>query len=159
MDPQLSADFLQVQDVGSFFGTPLTYLIFVPLVGALIMMLIPKGNEAAHKVVALATSVVALGIGVYILQQFDYDASQNFQFGVNLPWIEAINSRYILGLDGISLPMLILTLFIVPLCIIYSWNHFPEPKDPKAFLILILILETGMIGSFVALDLILFFVF
>jgi NADH-quinone oxidoreductase subunit M len=155
MDPQL----LQVTDQGSFFGTPLTYLIFVPLVGALIMMLIPKGNEAAHKVVALATSVVALGIGVYVLQQFDYDAAQNFQFGVNLPWIEAINSRYILGLDGISLPMLILTLFIVPLCIIYSWNHFPEPRDPKAFLILILILETGMIGSFVALDLILFFVF
>jgi NADH-quinone oxidoreductase subunit M len=159
MDPQLSADILQVRDVGSFFGTPLTYLIFVPLVGALIMMLIPKGNEAAHKVVALATSVGALGIGIYILQQFDYDAAQDFQFGVNLPWIEAINSRYILGLDGISLPMLILTLFIVPLCIIYSWNHFPEPKDPKAFLILILILETGMIGSFVALDLILFFVF
>jgi len=159
MDPQLSSDLLRVQDVGSFFGTPLTYLIFVPLVGALIMMLIPKGSEAAHKVVALATSLVALGIGVYILQQFDYDAAANAQFGVNLPWITAINSRYILGLDGISLPMLILTLFIVPLCIIYSWNHFPEPKDPKAFLILILILETGMIGSFVALDLILFFVF
>jgi NADH-quinone oxidoreductase subunit M len=155
MDPQL----LQVTDQGSFFGTPLTYLIFVPLVGALIMMLIPKGSDAAHKVIALATSGVALGIGVYILTKFDYDAAQDFQFGVNLPWIEAINSRYILGLDGISLPMLILTLFIVPLCIIYSWNHFPEPRDPKAFLILILILETGMIGSFVALDLILFFVF
>ena len=159
MDPQLTSDLLRVQDAGSFFGTPLTYLIFVPLVGALIMMLIPKGNEVAHKVIALATSGVALGIGVYILQQFDYDNAANFQFGVNLPWITAINSRYILGLDGISLPMLILTLFIVPLCIIYSWNHFPEPKDPKAFLILILILETGMIGSFVALDLILFFVF
>ena len=57
MDPQLSPELLQVQDIGSFFGTPLTYLIFVPLVGALIMMLIPKGNEVAHKVVALATSV------------------------------------------------------------------------------------------------------
>ena len=159
MDPTLTSELLQVQDAGSFFGTPLTYLIFVPLVGALIMMLIPKGSEVAHKVVALATSGVALGIGIYILQQFDYDNAANFQFDVNLPWITAINSRYILGLDGISLPMLILTLFIVPLCIIYSWNHFPEPRDPKAFLILILILETGMIGSFVALDLILFFVF
>ena len=94
MDPQLSSDLLRVQDVGSFFGTPLTYLIFVPLVGALIMMLIPKGSEAAHKVVALATSVVALGIGVYILQQFDYDAAQNAQFGVNL---------LTLALDGASL--------------------------------------------------------
>jgi NADH-quinone oxidoreductase subunit J len=54
--------------------------------------------------------------------------------------------------------MIALTLLIVPLCIIYSWKHFPEPKNPKAFLILILILETGMLGSFVAQDLILFFV-
>ena len=63
------------------------------------------------------------------------------------------------GLDGISLPLLALTVFVVPLVIIYSWNHFPEPHNPKAFLILILILETGMIGSFVAQDLLLFFVF
>ena len=50
-------------------------------------------------------------------------------------------------------------MLIVPLCIIYSWNHFPEPHNPKAFLALILLLETGMIGTFVAQDLILFFVF
>jgi NADH-quinone oxidoreductase subunit M len=55
--------------------------------------------------------------------------------------------------------MIALTMLVVPLCIIYSWNHFPEPKNPKAFLILILILETGMIGTFCAQDLILFFVF
>ena len=77
----------------------------------------------------------------------------------NKQWIDVINSRYIVGLDGISLPLLLLTVFIVPLVIIYSWNHFPEPHNPKAFLILILILETGMVGTFVAQDLILFFVF
>ena len=74
-------------------------------------------------------------------------------------WIDVINSRYIVGVDGISLPLLALTVFIVPLVIIYSWNHFPEPHNPKAFLILILILETGMVGTFLAQDLILFFVF
>ena len=81
------------------------------------------------------------------------------QFVVDKSWIDVINSRYIVGIDGISLPLLALTLLIVPLCIIYSWNHFPEPHNPKAFLILILVLETGMIGTFVAQDLILFFVF
>ncbi len=147
------------EDFGTFFGTPLTYLIFAPVVGALIMMLIPKKEEFLHKVVALATSLVTAGIGVYTLINFAYDRAGEMQFRVDLPWISAINSRYILGLDGISLPMVALTLLIVPLCIIYSWNHFPEPKDPKAFLILILVLETGMIGSFLARDLILFFVF
>jgi NADH-quinone oxidoreductase subunit M len=144
---------------GSFFGTPITYLVFVPLLGALIMMLVPKTEEVAHKVLALATSLVAAGIGVYILFNFAYDRAHDQQFAANLPWITAINSRYIVGIDGISLPLLALTLFVVPLCIIYSWNHFPEPKDPKSFLILILVLETGMIGSFIARDLILFFVF
>jgi NADH-quinone oxidoreductase subunit M len=146
-------------DVGTFFGTPLTYAIFAPLVGALIMMLIPKGQESLHKIVAMATALVTAGIGVFVLATFDYGRAGEMQFPVDIPWISAINSRYILGIDGISLPMFALTLLIVPLCIIYSWNHFPEPRDPKAFLILILILETGMIGTFLARDLILFFVF
>ena len=94
-----------------------------------------------------------------MLTDFDYGRAQDMQFAVNLPWISAINSRYILGVDGISLPLLMLTLLVVPLCIIYSWNHFPEPHDPKSFLILLLVLETGMIGTFIARDLILFFVF
>ena len=67
--------------------------------------------------------------------------------------------RYIVGIDGLSLPLVALTLLVTPLCIIYSWNHFPEPHNPKAFLILILVLHTGMLGTFVAQDLILFFVF
>ena len=157
---QLAQELQKEVDEGSFFGTPLTYLIFAPLLGALVMMLVPKTEEVVHKVLALATSLITAGIGVYVLSAFKYGSEAGkMQFTCNLPWISAINSRYILGVDGISLPMLALTLFVVPLCIIYSWNHFPEPKNPKAFLILILILETGMIGSFITRDLILFFVF
>jgi NADH-quinone oxidoreductase subunit M len=78
---------------------------------------------------------------------------------VNESWIDVINSRYQLGIDGISLPLLVLSMFITVLCVIYSWNHFPEPHNPKAFLALILLLEVGMNGTFVAQDLILFFVF
>ena len=70
-----------------------------------------------------------------------------------------INSRYHVGIDGISLPLLAPVDVHLVLCIIYSWNHFPEPHNPKAFLALILLLEAGMNGTFVAQDLILFFIF
>jgi NADH-quinone oxidoreductase subunit M len=128
-------------------------------VGALAMLVVPKAREQYHKVVALATSLVVGLIGILVMVNFDYDATGKLQFVVDKSWIPIINSRYIVGVDGISLPLIALTLLVVPLCIIYSWNHFPEPRNPKAFLILILILETGMIGSFIAQDLILFFVF
>ena len=67
----------------------------------------------------------------------------DLQFGVNERWIDVINSRYHVGIDGISLPLLILSMLITVLCIVYSWNHFPEPHNPKAFLALILLLEIG----------------
>ena len=137
----------------------LSVITFVPLVGAAIVMLIPKAEEQAIKMAALLTSLAALGLGIYMLFVFDYDAGGTLQFGVDETWIDVINSRYILGVDGMSLPLIALTVFVVPLCIIYSLDHIPEPGNPKAFLSLILILETGMIGTFVAQDLILFFVF
>ncbi|MBI2710418.1 MAG: NADH-quinone oxidoreductase subunit M [Actinobacteria bacterium] len=123
------------------------------------MMLLPKADEALHKVVALLTSSAVFAVVVALLANFDYDRTRVLQFGQNRSWISVINSRYIVGIDGISLPLLALTAFIVPLVIIYSWDHFPEPHNPKAFLILTLVLETGMVGTFVAQDLILFFVF
>ncbi len=137
----------------------LSVITFVPLVGAAIVMLIPKAEEQLIKMTALLTSFVALGLGIYMLIAFDYDAGGTLQFGVDETWIEVINSRYILGVDGMSLPLIALTVFVVPLCLIYSLDHIPSPGNPKAFLSLILILETGMIGTFVAQDLILFFVF
>src|SRR3954471_15146131 len=132
--------------------------VFIPLAGAAVMMLVPRANEEAHKVIALVTSLVTFGIGIYLVAKFDYGTSK-LQFVTDHKWIDVINSRYQIGIDGISLPLLILSMFIVVLTIIYSWNHFPEPHNPKAFLILMLVLETGMNGTFVAQDLILFFVF
>ena len=137
----------------------LTLAVFIPLVGMAIVMLMPRAEEQAVKVVALLTSLVTLAVGVGLLARFDYGKTSTLQFQVNKSWIDLIHSRYHLGIDGISLPLLILTMAIVPLCIIYSWNHFPEPHNPKAFLALILLLEVGMIGTFVALDLVLFFIF
>jgi len=140
-------------------GWGITAAVFLPVVGAAVMLCIPKAQENLHKVVALVTSLVTAAVGVLMIVNFDHDHSATMQFFQDKTWIELINARYIVGVDGISLPLIALTLLVVPLVIVYSWNHFPEPHNPKAFLILILVLQTGMIGTFVAQDLLLFFVF
>ncbi len=137
----------------------LTLAVFVPLAGAVVMMFVPRASEELHKLIALAATGASLAVGIYLLAEFDYNRTSQLQFNVNRRWIDVINSHYHVGIDGISLPLLVLSMLITFLCVIYSWDHFPEPANPKAFLILILILETGMNGTFVAEDLILFFVF
>jgi NADH-quinone oxidoreductase subunit M len=143
----------------SFDDWLLTLAVFTPLVGVVAIGLIPRANEQLHKVVALGTSLVTLLWGLLILTRFDFDNTKAAQLEVYRSWIDVINSHYHVFVDGISLPLLILSMFITVLCIIYSWDHFPEPHNPKAFLILMLVLEVGMNGTFVAQDLILFFVF
>src|SRR5947209_3381055 len=137
----------------------LTGAIFVPIIGAVLLGLVPRRAELTLKAGALLASVASLGLVVYLMFRFDYSHSNRFQFVANKQWIEVIHSRYHIGLDGISLPLLALSALITVLCVIYSWDHFPEPHNPKAFLILILVLATGMNGTFSSLDLILFFVF
>ncbi|MDQ4090817.1 MAG: NADH-quinone oxidoreductase subunit M [Actinomycetota bacterium] len=137
----------------------LTAAIFLPIVGAALMALIPRDREDMLKAVALlitgATTVIALSL----LFGFDFDDAGRLQYETDRTWIEVINSRYHIAIDGISLPLIVLSAVITLLCVIYSWDHFPEPHNPKAFLILMLVLETGMNGTFAAQDLILFFVF
>jgi len=133
--------------------------VFLPLAGAAVMMLVPKEDEDAHKWVALVTTLAVFAVLIGIAIYFDYDNAGELQYRVDKEWIPVIDSRFHLGIDGISLPLLLLTGLITPLVIIYSWHHFPEPHNPKAFLILTLVLHTGMVGTFVAQDLILFFVF
>jgi NADH-quinone oxidoreductase subunit M len=140
-------------------GWGLSLVVFLPLVGAGAVLAIPKANEQAQKATALLFAGASFVLSVVLAIQFDYGSAMDFQFGTDLSWISAINSRYIIGLDGISLPLLVLSTFVTVLSIIYSWEHWPEPHNPKAFLALILVLATGMAGTFVALDLILFFVF
>ena len=132
---------------------------FLPLVGVLIMLFIPKAEEELHKTVALATAVATLAVGVYTLMQFDFGRAGEMQFVAQHDWINVIKSTYFIGLDGISLPLYFLSMVITVLVMIYSWDHIPSPGNPKAFLILMLVLQTGMAGTFIARDLILFFVF
>jgi NADH-quinone oxidoreductase subunit M len=133
--------------------------VFLPLVGVAIMLFVPRADEQLHKTIALVTALATVVVTGYTLTQFDYDQAEKLQFYVNERWIDVISSRFILGMDGMSLPLYALSAAITLLVIVYSWNHVPAPGNPKAFLILILILQVGMGGTFVAQDLILFFVF
>jgi NADH-quinone oxidoreductase subunit M len=142
-----------------FDSWALSLVTFIPAVGAAIVLLVPRREELAIKVTALIATIASFGLSLAVLADFDYDATQQLQFDVDKEWIPVINSRYHVAVDGISLPLLVLTAFITLLCVVYSWNHWPEPHNPKAFLSLMLVLETGMLGTFVAQDLILFFVF
>ncbi|MGH8971688.1 MAG: complex I subunit 4 family protein [Acidimicrobiia bacterium] len=142
-----------------FDSWALTLAVFIPLVGVVVILAIPRANEGAHKAAALAATILTLIVGLGILADFDYGDAGVLQFDVNKTWIEVISSRYHMAIDGISLPLMILTMAITLLCVVYSWDHFPEPHNPKAFLALMLVLETGMVGTFLAQDLILFFIF
>ena len=139
----------------------LTITVFLPVVGALVLGFINRDNEEALKRTALTVSVLAFLASVAVVAGFDFSgtAYNTYQFEVNQTWIGAINSNYHVGVDGISLPLLVLSTVVMVLAVVYSWNHWDEPKNPKAFLILMLILATGMNGTFVALDLVLFFIF
>lgn len=142
-----------------FDSWALTLAVFLPAVGLVLVLATPKAQEQTVKVIALLTTIVTAAVGIGILTKFNYNRSGSLQFVVNKSWIPVIDARYHLGIDGIALPMFALSMLITILCIIYSWNHFPEPHNPKAFLALILLLEVGMNGTFVAQDLILFFIF
>jgi NADH-quinone oxidoreductase subunit M len=140
-------------------GWGLTLAIFLPVVGMAIVVMIPREQELAIKSVALLTTVATFGVSVALIALFDYDKTGDLQFEADKSWIDVISSRYHIGIDGISLPLLALSALITLMCVIYSWNHFPEPHNPKGFLALTLLLETGMNGTFAAQDLILFFIF
>jgi NADH-quinone oxidoreductase subunit M len=132
---------------------------FLPAVGAAILMFVPTSNEKLVKAIGTLFAFLALVAGVVVLARFDFGNAGDLQLQVNTSWIPQINARYHIGIDGMSLPLFVLSLLVSFLCTIYMWWHLPEPGKPKAFFALVLLLETGMTGCFVALDLILFFIF
>ena len=140
-------------------GWGLSLIVFLPILGALAALAIPKERESTVKQWSMLVAVVTFGLSLIVAFGFDLGAAEQYQFETNVPWISAIGANYHVGVDGISLPLLVLSTFILVLAMIYSWNHWEEPRNPKAFLILMLILGTGMNGTFVALDLVLFFIF
>ena len=137
----------------------LTIAVFLPLVGVFALIFIDRRDEQTIKAVGIATAAATFLASLYVLARFDFDNAQRLQFFADHEWIEFIRSNYTIGLDGISLPLFVLSSFITLLVLIYTWDNMPEAGNPKAFVILALILQVGMAGTFVAQDLILFFVF
>jgi NADH-quinone oxidoreductase subunit M len=131
-------------------------LVAVPLLGCLVVLGIPERRAVW---LGVGVSGVTLILAVVIAAGFDYRRSGTVQDSVDWSWVPAIGLRFHLGVDGISLPLVALTALLVTLCAVYTTRPVGEPERPRAFVSLLLLTEVGMIGTFVALDLLLFFVF
>jgi len=141
----------------------LTLLVFLPLLGALLVALTPKSATGAQRGITLLTMLVTMVIGLHVCLDFD-GASAAMQHLVNVPWFSLpggsgvdIPVRFKLGLDGISVLMVALTALLGPIIVLSTWGHIHERV--KEFMVWLLVMQTGMLGVFLALDLVLFYVF
>ena len=132
----------------------LSFLIFAPLLAAFVILLLP--SVAAARIFAMATAVLGLLGGLHVWYWFD-GTSAAIQFVESYEWIPSLGVKYIVGVDGLSLLLLVLTTFLMPLVLLSQW-HVDDSRQ-KAFLALLLALESGMVGALVAMDLVFFYVF
>src|SRR5919112_5160672 len=139
----------------------LTILILLPFVGALAVALhglAPYAKKEHYRWVALLFSLVTFAASLLLLTQpVGLGAGGAFHFVQDVPWVESIGAHYHVGVDGISLWLVILTTLLVPISILSSWTSVE--KRPLAFFTFMLLLESAMIGVFVSLDLLLFYLF
>lgn len=135
----------------------LSVMTFLPIVGVLLLLFIPKGSNGALRSVALVTTVVTFVACLPILTGFQTNAE--YQFVENVPWIAAgpFAMRYNIGIDGISIWLVVLTTFIMPIAVLSTWSAVEDKV--KEYMICLLILETAMLGAFISLDLFLFYIF
>ena len=133
----------------------LSLILFIPAIAAVIMLFLPAGEKPLFRWLALGASLIPFILSLVVW--FRFDANQpGFQFEEAYVWYEAIGSSFHLGVDGLSLTMVLLTTLLTPLAILAS---FSIDDRVKAYMMLFLFLETGMLGVFMALDLLIFFVF
>ena len=133
----------------------LSLIVFTPLIGVLALLVVPGRNHRAIRWIALIASLASFAFSLLLL---GYDpAGAEFQFREDLPWIEAFGMRYTLGVDGLSLVLVLLTTLLSAVAIFYSWE--PIQARVKEYYVALLLLMVGMLGVFVSLDLFLFYVF
>ncbi len=138
----------------------LTALGVVPLIGSVIVALLPKAKPLLAKQVALIFSVATLALTIAMALQFQGNSTEAFQFAESYPWIPAFGISYSVGVDGIGLVMIALAATLVPIVVIAGWNDADDARGSvKGYFALILVLETLMIGVFAATDVFLFYVF
>ena len=135
---------------------PLSLVVFLPLLGAVAIGCLPPERRQAIRWVALVCSLVVFALSIKVFLDFN-PHQPGMQFIEHRPWITSPPINYHLGIDGLSLLLILLTAFLTPLAVLASWTSITN--HVKEFFLFLLALETGMIGVFVALDLFLFFVF
>src|SRR6201981_2131969 len=134
----------------------LSVVLFTPLAGAILLLLIPREMELAHRIGGNMFGVLGFLVSLPLVYWWRPGLEQ-FSFQENVSWIPSIGARYHLGIDGISLLLVMLTTFLGMIAILSSWSAIHQRS--KEYYILLLLLQTGMIGVFVALDFFLFYVF
>ena len=136
----------------------LSAILFLPVVGLIVIALLPKPQQRTIKLIALISTLASFALSIAVFCLFDRSAGfiGQIQFQEQLSWIPAINAFYHLGIDGLSLPLVILMTFLGVLAVLVSWNVQLRPKE---YFIWLLLLETSILGVFCSLDMVLFFLF
>jgi NADH-quinone oxidoreductase subunit M len=140
----------------NFITNPLNLVTFFPLVGVLVLLFIPSGKKNLLRWVALGTSLVTFGLSIWMLTMFD-KSNPDLQLGLSLSWIPSFHITYSMGVDGLSILLVLLTTFLTPISILSTWKAVEERV--KDFMIFFTLLEVGMLGVFFAQDLFLFYIF
>jgi NADH-quinone oxidoreductase subunit M len=133
----------------------LSLVTFAPLAGGLLLLSFPR-RDRDIRLFALIVSLLTFAVSLHLPARL-HRSQPGFQFEVNTSWISSPNIHYHMGVDGISMWLVVLTTFLTPLCVLISWKSIHDRV--KEFFILLLVLETALIGVFVALDLFLFYFF
>ena len=134
----------------------LVWVTFIPLIGAFAVMLTRKDDRRGIELVGLTASILTLILAISALAGFG-GGFDTMKYVIRHDWVQSLGIEFHMGVDGISLWMVLLTAFLTPICIIYSTGSIP--RGFREFIILLLVLETSLIGVFVSLDLILLFIF
>ncbi len=136
----------------------LSWVTFTPVLGVLVLLFLPKDRRNLLRWVAVLTSMVAFGLSLVMLAQFD-QTNASLQMVERLPWFQLAGMQidYFLGVDGLSVLLVLLTTFLTPISIISTWSAVEDRV--KEFLIFFLLLEVGMVGVFLAQDIFLFYIF
>jgi NADH-quinone oxidoreductase subunit M len=138
------------------FDNILSLQIFLPLLGVLAILAFPRLSDCGARWIALGVSTLVFLVSVCMMAQY-VPAQAGFQFVEKTPWFPALDLTYHVGVDGISVYFVLLSTFLTPICIISAWHAIE--KRVKEFMIAFLVLETFMVGTFCALDSVLFYVF
>src|SRR5215831_6430951 len=133
----------------------LTIVTFAPTAGAVLLLLFKRENVRAIRAFALIITIVTFVLSLHLIAHFD-STNPDFQFAIKVPWVPAYGIDYSMGVDGISVFLIVLATLLSPLAVLASWSIHDRLKE---YFIFILLLETGMIGVFASLDLFLFYVF